>query len=1589
MADLGTLFFGVGLKDMTDEDRDRIRKKFEGMGIKLNVEVNRQALYESVNSALKNKKFTIDTSFNMESAKKAYAQAAAANKTSASDVRAAKIAALQAESEERLSLIRERLRNQTIRNETAEMRLEAARKRAIATQNSQIKAIRETSNQLRSQSALWDQAKSYAGMYFSLYAAQRFARSLVEIRGELDMQLTSLKAILQSEDDAMRIFSQIKGLAVVSPFQVGDLISYTKQLSAFQIPYNELFDTTKRLADLSAGLGVDMSRIILAYGQVRSAAFLRGQEVRQFTEAGIPLVGALADKFSELEDRVVSAGEVFDRISRREVSFDMVKSVIEDLTNEGGKFYGMQEKMAQSVKGLYKNLADNFTLMMNSIGEANDDTLKGVARGLTSVMQNWEAYYKALKAIIAIYGTYKGIIIAVTVAEKAWASVRTVQMVYSLSAAIQNTSKSALFLNSVLKANPLILVASAISAVVGAFIIFNKEAKTTAQIIEESNTAIESFTNTAANVDSKINNLISTYDELKGKTELNKNEQEKLKNTIQALAKEVPHAVTGFDEYGKALDINRGKVDEYNSYLVRIGEESLKARQDEIEKQIEIRTKEFNRLKKLEEERWGIYSKEAYSEKDKGLATKRLNELQSKILEIGDEISSLEKKSNEISVVLSKNFGKAIDPNKLSDWANKVNEAVDKLDIGEKLKNSLKVHDATVGFMDFRDKAISTLKDLKEELKTFEKTSVISPDVIENTKERIAAWKMLVDVLGGVEEKEEKRDKYIDSLKREVELIKSAQSEYEKLRKVMGDEDAMTKLKETSVFSGIDEVYLKEGGVDKLVSDYLAKIGKRSTDAAKDLKKSLEQFGLDNFIKNLEKNLKKADDAMSKYLSENKDKWDEYNNFISKGLSKEISAKLAFGGDVNFDTEIQELTSRLEQEMARVGINVPLGIDEESAKEMFGEVNKDLFKLWQEITKRTKEESKKFKESIADAIKSAMTLQDKLNEAYQRQSEEVSKAESMYGIGSPEALALAEKWNQEIFKIKSSIFELSPEFKKLFIDSTDMGVRKINQLRGEVEKLVGQIEKTKEARIGEDGKIIGYSFVDVKGEPQTIELKSYEDLIRLLDKLKKKSHNLEQSFKNLWDAISGKGDESSRFDFENLMGDIAEVSDAAKGATDYLASMFDAMGEGGLADIASTVSDVLGSVSNIGKGFAQGGVVGGIFAAVGEAANWIGKIFSSRDAKLQKTIERSQEYAKTLQYTYDLIERLLDRFLGEAGAGTSFVSEGLEDDIKNAEKYAQTLERIESLQGKGRLTLYETITLGSLEKQAKELEKYQKRKEAYEKGGAYGYQRQLMTEQLTELEKQLASEEGKKKSSQSSINDYKNQIAELKIEIREFAESVAESLYGIDLKGWASELGDALFDAWKSGEDGAEAFRNKVGDIMGDVMNEVLKVRILEPAMERIQDLLFGKSGTSGIFGEDFTLSEEEMKKLADELIGISDNVEKYYGALDDVFGYLKKNYGIDLQSGASKASNAISGISEDQYNLIISYMNSIRADGSMRRDFMRRIVEELMPQTNLIANAQLQQLSMIQRNTAENARSAEEIRLLLNKVIVGNKIRV
>lgn len=244
-------------------------------------------------------------------------------------------------------------------------------------------------------------------LVFSVSQLTQYFRKLVEVRGEFEKTEVALTTILKSRAQANVLMNQITDLAVKSPFTLQQLVGYTKQLAAYQIEYKKLYSTTKMLADVSSGLGVEMDRLILAFGQVKAANFLRATEVRQFTEAGFNILGELAKYYSELKGEMVSVGEVQEMVTKRMVGFADVEKVFQKVTSAGGIFYDMQAKQAETLAGQWSNLQDKISIMYNEIGKSTDGMLKGIVGFLASLIDNWEDAATVLKSLVATFAMVK------------------------------------------------------------------------------------------------------------------------------------------------------------------------------------------------------------------------------------------------------------------------------------------------------------------------------------------------------------------------------------------------------------------------------------------------------------------------------------------------------------------------------------------------------------------------------------------------------------------------------------------------------------------------------------------------------------------------------------------------------------------------------------------------------------------------------------------------------------------------------------------------------------------------------------------------------------------------------------------------------------------------------------------------------------------------------------------------------------------------------------------------------------------------------------------------------------------------------
>lgn len=1824
MADLGNLYFDILFRDKTAEQRKKLKAEItKDLQAKLDVGFDKKKLVGDMKTLLQSEKFKINVVVDKASttqAVRAALQAAGLNTNfTASDLRAAKAAAIQTKAEASAAAARELARQRAARAAKAELDLANARERSANAARRHMTATLNMNGAMNSQLSIVGQLRNeFLGLY-SIYAAQNFLRAVVDIGGELENQKIAMASILQDEGKATTIFNQIKKLAVASPFGVMDLNQYAKQLSAYSIPYNELYDTMKRLADISAGVGVDMGRIILAYGQIKAAKFLKGTELRQLTEANIPMVDKLAERFSKLEGRIVSAGEVLDMISKKKVTFEDVKDVLWELTDDGGMFNNMQEVLSESVKSKWKNLADAIGIMLGDIAESMGSTLKWTAESLTTLAQNWKEIVPFITEATAAFGTYrvavyagsramgvanatliKGTLAAkqktaadlvmasnyrtLTAAEKGLIASRNAMTTaewraLAVSGALNKEQALRLItlgkiksgqaghitqLLNISKAELQVAMSAGKARVAMTMLSYGAKQVWTAfkglfnpymylfaglfaitelwyksgQKADEMNERISELTTRAqdgfknltkeaqkfADVDPfKANDasLISSIEEMKtalkdyspvwadtfnetfktddeGNTVKSLAEQYillrnalndtkeayRLLNAIKGTSEHANEATDGYfddsflenindyidaeERVNKIIGRMSGSYIEYSTAMQKViakhGDFAKAASGKPLKEQLSILKEYPKALASLNNElpftggyRDDIFqlrkawknSKRIYMEdvlpdmkdflsgyksrlKAAGWDLENLSDAQK--IAIGLDISSFfdtfekmpkymrdffnEKTlEGEFNIKINAEYTEA--SQSFSDLQKKFNEATDG-QFEAQIKVSTDSEKIIEGIQKGYKEAEETTNQLKPVLikAGIDLSGIGAIDLSKLPdwqKQIVSDYKKAFDTMQAGEKgakeigfsltdpnkDKSKKDALAERLKERVNLLKEAYSEYKKWTDIVGKGEAARKVKESGIF---DPLFKGKEPVNIVnYRDELNKILNQlddKTEERRELKVAIRKVISDIDANAMKEASDKATKELERYVSDVSKKWDIYKQLINAGASKKDASTYAFGFLTDYENEAQYLIDTVQKKLKEKAVDLPFTLSDDEAESILGGKDSPLYKQFFKVWKDAKEAFEKDKVSIAlddtKVIANARSTIEKIRILSEQYASKTGLSVGKNGelVGDTSGLnnvqkAYLDEYNKKLIELKSTLLQLLPEWEKIFGDKEQ---RSFSDLK-EAERIAREIKNNAKVSYDSDGKPNGFTSFFTKDDGS---IENVKGAYSLLDKLIKAIPQLQDAqlavnpFKTL--AKNVKELFTSEKDSDKLEKKIGRLGESAAESADLvgnfagqMSSMFDALGNEGMADTMGNVQDAMSSISNIGQGFAKGGIVGGIAAAAGEAVNWIGKIAQAHDKKLDKAIEKSKLRAQQLQYIYEQIDGILERFLG---SGTELKLVDAENDRT---RLNQLNNQIGAIRNKGKINIFDLM---SLQKYKQEAEKLQKRVSAYDEGGAYGYQRALMQEQLSELEKQRQAEIDKKKTDDSKVADYENQIAEMKQQIKDFAEETAESLYGINLKDWASQLGDALYEAWQKGEDGAEAFKNKVADIMGDVMNSILKISILEPAMQQLQKMLFGEDGMSGYFGKDFSLDEKELESIADYLMGVSEKTDDYYSMLDKLNNYMEKKYGISMkeeeEDSGSGLSKGIQNVTENTANLLASYINAIRADVSVKREYVRRLVEELFPAYNVIAQAQLQQLTMIQINTAKNVEFVEEIRDILHRNINGvNKFNI
>lgn len=1577
MADLGNLNFGVHLKDYTEQEYEAIKKKLVNMHVttsaKVGLKVDIKEIEDKVEALLKNKTYKVKLDVDSESIKK-LKEAFKGHGVDASELRAMRGVS---------QIIRA---DAYVNSQKALEQLRIARMQAAKASDTHNAAMKRTNTTMSSQSRIAKELKNQIANVYSIYTLERFVRGLYTIGGEFQKQRIALTSILGDSMKAETIFNRIKDLAVVSPFQFKELASYTKQLSAYSIPYEELYDTTKRLADISAGVGVDMGRIILAYGQVRSAAFLRGQELRQFTEAGIPLVDELAKRFTKLTGVVTSAGDVFDKISRKEVSFGMVKDVLWELTDEGGKFYNMQEALAESLAGKWSNLQDAWDVMMADIAEGNSGVLSDSLELLTDLMKHWKDFAKVIIPIIASFGTYKTMALLASSV-----NLKLIKTFISLTASVRSLKDAIALLGLVTKANPLGLLLGALSGIVALFYAFREEAKTTTEVITDLNKTIAD-TNDKMQGNKAVDSLIDRYETLSKKANKSTEESRELGRITKNLANTFKDAVTQTDKYGVAISLSVDKMrklsqeqkDLYKKQFIgtmanaQIQKQSIDSEREKLASI--IREGGYRRF----DENGKELSFAKYKPEDITKARNRLLELEKQSLDLANIIDTARQSYHSMSQI---NISKP-----LADWEKEANRLAGDMDA---LKP--KAGDSYEKYMEMLSGNIS---DLEKKTKAFASGNKYSEKQLASYNKELEVTRTIYKALGGLEKSSgNTKDPIAEQWKERTDLIDKAISSYDKWRKIEGDEAASQRVKSMPEFSfafdgkGVNLDLNDPSKAYKYIQGQLDRSKEKQEDLYISLGIKIDKAGIDSAKKEVDDALKEIE----KYVSQTGEKWDLYKKLFNASGNKSLSMNIAFGGEVSFKSVVDDLRNQLSKALENTGskfsVTDVLAMKEDDVKKQFGEGV--ILKLYQSINEESKKMRSESLENLLGMIEDYKDYAQKIKDIERNLQKDLADIESQRGQLGEEATdrliaQRKKKASEDAASTKFEQFKSSEDWAKTFDDLDRLSsatlsrliknleefknttgqslkvnefkelVNVLKKLRDEsesrnpfktlsdgIKEYAEATEKLKKAQkelgfIQDGGEVTtGVSETSHTGTKKTDGGLSYQ--AKVVDKLTPKLKTLADAEKEVTDAQDEQNEASDKVQVG--FGDIVDMANLLIGTLGDLGSAFDALGNDSMGDTLSTVQEVAGGLLNTAQsgatlfaGISSGNpmaIMQGATGVVSGITGIIGSIAKAHDKKLDKAIQRSQLEVKKLSNDYKNLQSVIERQLG-------------------AVTQSQSKEMIANLQ-----------------------------------------------KQQEEVQKQMEAEQDKKDSDASKIEDYKQQYIELGEQIKYFYEDLASEQFGIDLKGWSDQISEALVNAFANGEDAAKAFDDTVADIMRNVIKEMISLNVIKPAMNKLRDYLFGDKGI-------FTDSSAGGTNLTEqEAAGLMQQLGSLRGTISDskkIWDYLNaaaKKMGISLEE--TSASNTLSkgiqeNITEETANILASYINDIRADVSVKRALLEKWGNEILPKYNVIAEQQLTQLRAIANNTLRSAQNTEanvalvqEVRDMLSIVIdrSGRKIKI
>lgn len=358
----------------------------------------------------------------------------------------------------------------------------------------------------------------YAAGFFTLQKAKEFGQKMFDVRKEMESLQVSFET-LAGADVGKQLYEDIKQFTLNTPMMMGDLAKGAQTLLGFNIEAQKVMPILKQIGDISMGDSQKFNSLTLAFAQMSSTGKLMGQDLLQMINAGFNPLVVISEKTGK------SVAELKDEMSNGAISVEMVEEAFRSATEEGGKFHGMLDQQSKTLGGAYSNLLGAIDEMFNEIGEKSEGIMAGAIDTATLLARNYEMVGKVIIGLVATYGTYKAAVMTVTAVERIQALSRLahIKQMTLLQLATDILTKKTALLNATMLANPYVLAATAIGALVSAMVIGIKHTDVLADGQKKLNETYAEAEGAAAKEQRKIDDLFGTLRKAKNGTEEWKN----------------------------------------------------------------------------------------------------------------------------------------------------------------------------------------------------------------------------------------------------------------------------------------------------------------------------------------------------------------------------------------------------------------------------------------------------------------------------------------------------------------------------------------------------------------------------------------------------------------------------------------------------------------------------------------------------------------------------------------------------------------------------------------------------------------------------------------------------------------------------------------------------------------------------------------------------------------------------------------------------------------------------------------------------------------------------------------------------------